>query len=514
MGERVAIIGAGVGGLVSAALLAARGLDVTVFEAAPTPGGKLRALNVDGVGIDAGPTVFTLRHVFDDLFEEIGATGFAEILQPASTLARHHWPDGTSLDLHADPVQSDAAIATFAGAAAVPGYQAFRAEAKRLFDALDRPFMRSTKTDPFTLAWRMGTSGLGDWATLRPYESLWRALGRYFPDPRLRQLFGRYATYCGSSPFRTPATLMLIAHAEAQGVWLVDGGMARLAGLLETTAKAKGARFRYDAPVAHIDTASGRASGLTLASGERIAADHIIMNADPAALPRLGVGTRDPVLPKHRSLSAIVGLATGTLAGQIPARHNVAFSADYPAEFTALHAGNLASDPTIYICAQDRETGTTPPATERFQLIMNAPANGDTHHYTSEEKDRCRAQMLASLERCGLTLSTRSFEILTPNDFEAMNPSTGGALYGRASHGWAASFRRQGARTKIPGLYCAGGSCHPGAGVPMAALSARLACDTLLSDRASTATSRRAATAGGMSTRSATPKDQTAAATG
>ncbi len=499
MGERVAIVGAGVGGLVSAARLASLGFDVTVYEAAPTPGGKLRAIG----GIDAGPTVFTLRHVFDELFDEIGASGLDEILKPASTLARHHWPDGSTLDLHADPRESEEAVAAFAGPAAVAGYRAFRAEAKRLFDALDQPFLRGSNADPFTLGWRMGAKGFADWCTLRPYESMWRALGRYFPDPRLRQLFGRYTTYCGSSPFRTPATLMLIAHAEAQGVWLVDGGMARLASLLETTAKAKGAHFRYDTAVTRIETASGRAAGLTLASGERIAADHIVFNADPAALPRFGIGTRDPVPPKHRSLSAVVGLTTGTVSGCTPARHNVAFSADYPSEFDALHAGHLAAAPTIYICAQDRETGRAPPETERFQLIMNAPANGDTHYYSNEEKDRCRSLMLASLEKCGLTVSTRSFDLLTPNHFEAMNPSTGGALYGRASHGWAASFRRQGARTKIPGLYCAGGSCHPGAGVPMAALSARLACDTLLSDRASTATCPKAATAGGMSTRSA-----------
>jgi 1-hydroxycarotenoid 3,4-desaturase len=501
MGERVAIIGAGVGGLVSASLLAARGMDVTVFEAAPQVGGKLRAIG----GIDAGPTVFTLRHVFDEILDEIGASGLDAILKPAATLAQHHWPDGTSLALHADPQASEAAIATFAGPAAVAGYRAFRAEAKRLFDALDRPFMRGTKTDPFTLAWRMGASGLRDWATLSPYTSLWNALGRYFPDPRLRQLFGRYATYCGSSPFRTPATLMLIAHAEAQGVWLVDGGMARLATLLESAAKAKGARIRTNAAVSRIDTDFGRAAGLTLASGERIIADRIIMNADPAALAdgRFGNRAGAGVSPAHRSLSAVVGLVTGQLSGHVPARHNVAFSRDYSAEFDALRSGRLAERPTIYLCAQDRECGPAPPDEERFQLIMNAPANGDSYPYTPEEKDRCRTLMLESLAASGLKLQPRAFALLTPNDFEAMNPSTGGALYGRASHGWAASFRRQGARTAIPGLYCAGGSCHPGAGVPMAALSARLACDTLLSDLASTVRSRRAATAGGMSTPSA-----------
>ena len=517
---RVVVIGAGIGGLTSAALLAARGCDVTVVEAMARPGGKLRAVPVGGVEVDGGPTVFTMRGVFEDIFRACGAElGDHLTMRPAETLARHAWGEAR-LDLFADPAASEAAIGDFAGAGEARGYRAFRAESKRLFDALDRPFLRDTNTDPFTLGWRMGARGFADWCNLRPYVSLWRALGGYFRDPRLHQLFGRYATYCGSSPFRCPATLMLIAHVEASGVWLIEGGMHRLAVAMEALARSKGARFRYDAPVQEITVEGGRATGVVLADGERIAAGAVVCNADPAAIGagRFGAAARRavrPVPPARRSLGAMVWTAHAATSGFPLARHNVFFSADYRAEFDALAAGRLAAAPSVYVCAQDRDVPGTPPAgRERIQIIVNAPPTGDGGGFTQAEIDTCEERMRLGVSRAGLSLDRGSAVLTTPAGFEAMFPSTGGALYGPASHGWAASFRRQGSRTRIPGLYCAGGSTHPGAGVPMAALSGRLAADCLLRDRASTSRSMRVAMPGGISTPPATPEDRMAAATG
>jgi 1-hydroxycarotenoid 3,4-desaturase len=504
------VIGAGVGGLVSAALLAARGCDVTLVEAAAGPGGKLRSVAVDGRAIDGGPTVFTMRGVFEEIFAACGASLDDHLtMRPAETLARHAWGDAR-LDLFADPSASETAIGDFAGAAEARGYRAFRTEAKRLFDALDRPFLRCTKTDPITLGWRMGARGLGDYLNLRAYTSLWRALGGYFADPRLRQLFGRYATYCGSSPFASPATLMLIAHVEASGVWLVDGGMHQLARALEALARTSGARVRYGTRVCEILVEQGRATGVTLSSGERIDADAIVCNADPAAIGAGAFGqaarrAASPVPPRRRSLSAMVWTAHARADGFPLSRHNVFFSDDYAAEFAALGNGRLAQDPSVYVCAQDRaDTGDAPPMRERLQIIVNAPATGDGARPTHAEIDTCTQRMLHSVSRAGLSLDLGQSAVLTtPSDFERLFRSTGGALYGPASHGWAASFRRQGSRTAIPGLYCAGGSTHPGAGVPMAALSGRLAVDCLLKDRASTSWFSRTATPGGISMRPA-----------
>ncbi|MFY8193999.1 MAG: phytoene desaturase family protein, partial [Novosphingobium sp.] len=292
MPSRVTIIGAGIGGLAAAALLASRGCEVTVIEKAPGPGGKARQLIVDGAAVDAGPTVFTMRDVFEALFAECGAelTDFVTVRR-AEVIARHAWDAEQQLDFHADPEASEAAIGEFAGAEAARGYRAFRHEAARIHRILDQSMMRGSKISwPLPLMWRIGLWRVADLIAIRPYESMWKVLGEHFADQRLRQLFARYSTYCGSSPFETPATLMLVAHVEATGVWLIEGGMSALAAALVRLAQMHGARFRFGTAAALIEADQGRASGVILQTGERIAADAVIANADPEALASGGFG--------------------------------------------------------------------------------------------------------------------------------------------------------------------------------------------------------------------------------
>jgi 1-hydroxycarotenoid 3,4-desaturase len=509
------VIGAGIGGLTSAALLAARGADVTVLEKEAWVGGKARRVEVDGAAIDGGPTVFTYRAVFDEVFAACGYRLDDHVTaRRAEVLARHAWDDSGHLDLFADPEASAAAVATFAGRDAERGYRAFAAEAARIFGVLEEPFLRGDKAStPLPMMWRIGPWRIGDALAMRPFDGMWKALGEHFADPRLRQLFGRYATYCGSSPFKAPATLMLIAHLEARGVWLIEGGIHALAKALAGLAERQGARVRTGAAVAEILTANGRTSGVRLASGEVIPADIVICNGDPGALAtgRLGESTARAVPaipPAKRSLSALVWYAHAATSGFDLTHHNVFFSRDYPREFREIAAGGTPSEPTVYVCAIDRGAHAGAPARqgrERLQIIVNAPADGDVHTYTPEERERCTRAMMATLRRCGLTLEEPfPHQLMTPEDWEHLFPATGGALYGRASHGWAASFQRQGPKTRLAGLYCTGGATHPAAGVPMAALSGQLAARVIAKDLASTRTSRPAAIPGGMSTRSAT----------
>ena len=509
-GAEVVVIGAGIGGLSTALLLAARGASVTVVEKDGHPGGKVRRQQVGGADIDAGPTVFTCKDVFEELFAEAGEDLHDHCrIRRADLLARHAWSETERLDLFADPHESEAAIGDLAGPDAARGFRAFRAEAKRIHDILDDTFMRNSRVYPPMLMWRIGLWRIGALRAIRPYESLWSALGDHFRDPRLRQLFGRYSTYCGSSPMRSPATLMLIAHVEAMGVWLIDGGLSALAEALVRVARAHGARLRFGQPVSEILVERGRAAGVRLASGEVLCADAVIANADPAAIGagcfgRAASGAVRAVPPQRRSLSAMTWLMKARTDGFALDRHNVFFSPDYPAEWAALDAGRLADRPSAYLCALD-QPGEAPADGERVQIIVNAPANGDTHPYGPEEIAACGTAMVERLRRCGLTLEPLAEPLVTtPADFAKRFPGTGGALYGRASHGWAASFLRQSVRTRIPGLYCAGGSTHPGAGVPMAALSGRLAAATVLKDWASRRRFHPAAMPGGMSTPSPT----------
>ena len=484
---------------------------MTVVEKEAAAGGKVRQLGVSGAKVDAGPTVFTMRAVIDDIFAAAGANASDYVtLHKASRIARHAWDADTRLDLFADHARSKDAIGEFAGAKAAAGFDSFSQEARRIFEILDRPFLQDSKTYPPGLMWRIGLWRVGALVAIRPYESLWKVLKDHFDDPRLLQLFGRYTTYCGSSPFQTPATLMLIAHVEAQGVWAIEGGMSALAAGLEKLACEKGVIFRYNAPVSRIDVQNKAVAGVELASGEYLAADKVIFNGDPAALasgllgaPAARATRKMPA--KARSLSALVWLANAKTSGFDLDHHNVFFSDDYEAEFRDIRSGRPPANPTAYVCALDRgQAGVPENQPERLQIIVNAPANGDTEQYASRERDSCTTDMLARLRACGLELEDPlPHRLVTPADFATLFPATGGALYGRASHGWAASFLRPGSRTSIRGLYCAGGATHPGAGVPMAALSGRLSTQALLSDHISTRWFHRKAIAGGMSTRSA-----------
>ncbi len=505
------VIGAGVGGLACAIELAAAGLQVTVLERQAGPGGKMRDVRVGGAAIDAGPTVFTMRWVFDALFERAGGRLEDHLtLKPLSVLARHAWSGGDRLDLFADIRKSADAIGAFAGAAEARGYQAFCAEGARIFETLKDTYLTAEQTGPFGLALRAGPARAGGLFGLRPFETLWSALGDHFKDPRLRQLFGRYATYCGASPFAAPATLMLIAHVEQAGVWSVEGGMRRLADALASAAEKAGAVIRYGAEVEQIDVAGGRAAGVRLLGGERIGAAHVVVNADAAALASglFGLDTARAVAsrpPSDRSLSAITWAVKAQTSGFPLLRHNVFFSDDYRAEFDDIFAHNRPpAQPTVYVCAQDRADDAVAAGAERLLILMNAPARGDSEALNLEERAACQTNAFSRLARCGLSIEPEGAVMTTPTDFHALFPGTGGALYGPATHGWAAAFRRPGANTRLPGLYLAGGGAHPGAGVPMAALSGRLAAMRLMKDRASTSPFRRRAIAGGISTPSAT----------
>ncbi len=498
------------GGLAAACDLARQGCAVTLLERAAEPGGKMRQVEADGRRIDAGPTVFTMRWVFEGLFGDAGARLEEHIgLRPADVLARHAWSATERLDLFADQAASADAIGAFAGAAEARGFLALCAEARRIYTTLEAPFLQAPL--PTMVSLTRGIGRMQDLLALKPFQTMWTAIGQHMRDPRLRQLFGRYATYCGSSPFLAPATLMLVADVEQQGVWLPAGGMYAVAQAVADLAAGLGTTIRYGEQVAEILVRQGRAGGVRLASGEEVAADAVVLNADPQALAA-GLFGREAAraVPRTagaaRSYSALTWTGVASTSGFPLHYHTVFFSGDYRAEFEALGRGAVPGGPTVYVCAQDRDAGAAPDGLERLLILINAPATGDHNEMTATEIDRCTTTTLSFLERCGLQIrpgpgGPAGLTPTTPTGFDRLFPATGGALYGPAVHGPMATFRRPGSRTAIPGLYLAGGATHPGAGVPMAALSGRLAASALMADLGSTRPSRTTATSGGMSTR-------------
>jgi 1-hydroxycarotenoid 3,4-desaturase len=527
--HHVLIVGGGIGGLACALECAVAGLKVTVLERAPTIGGKLHQVHVNGVGIDSGPTVFTMRWIFDALFEKAGTRLEDELrVHRADVIARHAWGPDERLDLFADADRSAAAIQAFSSAAEADRFLKFCAQARTTYQALEAAYIRSQRPTILSMHNDLGFKGLKVLFDLGMFQSLWRSLSRHFKDPRLHQLFSRYATYCGSSPLMAPATLMLIADVEMQGVCVLDGGMSELAKALARLAEQHGATIRTQADCSQILVKQDRACGVRLASGEDVFADSVVFNGDVAALRNGVVSIIDPGasatrrvrdqgriaakafgppqddLPK-RSLSALTFSIHAKTHGFPLVHHNLFFNQDYASEFHDIFGRRqLPTKPTVYICAQDRRDHDGPVnGPERLLLLINAPATGDRQSFDSSEIHACTHASFSLLEHCGLSIDRTSENtvVKTPTDFHRFFPATGGALYGQATHGWMSSFARHSSASKIAGLYLAGGSVHPGPGVPMAAMSGRLAAATLMGHLGLIRPSRRVVISGGMSMR-------------
>jgi 1-hydroxycarotenoid 3,4-desaturase len=305
---------------------------------------------------------------------------------------------------------------------------------------------------------------------------------------------------------------MLVTQVELDGVWSVKGGMHALAQSVASLAQRHGVTCRYGARVATIGVTDGRADSVTLENGERIDADSIVFNGDMSALGQQLLGAEASVAARalsasKRSLSALTWSVHAETSGFPLERHNVFFQPEYRREFDDIFSrGKLPATPTVYVCAQDRGLpDLSEPQRDRLLVLVNAPAEG-ARTLSESEIDACETHSFSLLARYGLKVSRTSDNTMrtTPADFSRMFPGSAGALYGMATHGWMSAFARQGAQSKIAGLYLAGGSVHPGPGVPMAAMSGMLAAATLMERLDSTSRSRRVRISGGMSTRSPT----------
>jgi 1-hydroxycarotenoid 3,4-desaturase len=480
------VIGAGVGGLAAAIHLARAGRRVRLYERSASVGGKLRELVVGGRTILGGPSVLTMRWVFDELFD--GRLADYVTLLPVEPLCRHFFAGGATLDLHGDAERSRAAIAAFAGARDADGYLRFRRHARKIYEIVRAPFMENELPSLFDF---MSPRALWQMTQIDGLRTLMKALGDYFVDPRLRQLFARYATYNGSSPFHAPATLAVIAHVEHEhGIFAVAGGIYRLAEALERRARELGVEVITGADVEEIVVepagAGVRARGVRVA-GVVETADAVVANCDVADAYQRLLARVAPVRPLGRkyageelSLSAYVLLATAPPPPFALAHHNVFFSRDYAREFAELvDERRPPAEPTVYVCAEATvPAGGSGDGDGGYFILTNAPpldGRGAAVDWL-EEGPACRARVAAVLARHGWTLQPSATHELLPADFAARFPSSRGAIYGLASNSRMAAFKRPANRIAgIDGLAFCGGSVHPGAGLPMVALSARIA---------------------------------------
>lgn len=484
----IGIIGAGIGGLAAGITLAAAGRSVLVLERGAVPGGKVAAIPLGGLAVDAGPGAMSLRPVFEALFEAADTRLDRHLhLTRLPLLGRHLWPDGSRLDLPSDAAAAESAIGAFAGPAAARGYRDFMARAAKCWAALEKPFLTVQRPGALALGAQAGMRGL---LGTSPFGTLWDALGEHFADPRLRQVFSRLSTYVGTSPLVAPATLMLVAQVEAGGLWAIEGGMARLPQAMADVAAAKGVRFRHGADVAGLRVAGGRIAGVTLRDGEVIDFAQVILNADPATLAagHLGAAAARAVpamTPRERSFSGISWAMAGRAEGLDLPRLTVFHAGDAMAELAALtYRGRMPDRPSVTLWAQSRH-GVAPPPEGREGLLalVSAPARADGRRMDPAALAAAEAATFGAMQGAGLTITRDATAVMTPADYEALAPGTGGALFGPAVQGWKAIFSRPAARTALPGLFLAGGATHPGAGLAMAAISGRLAAEAAMAER-------------------------------
>ncbi|GAA2052086.1 phytoene desaturase family protein [Williamsia deligens] len=490
------MVGAGVGGLAAAVRLAAQGHDVTVLEHADEPGGKLGVIRRDGFVFDTGPSLVTIPDILEDLFAATGAP-VREVLdlQRLSTAARYRFPDGSVLDMpgHLDdiPAALDAALGAGTGAQ----WAAFLKRAETMWDASRETFLEA----PLTIsALRRNHPSPAALPAIAPLRTM-RGIGKkYLSDPRLRMLLDRYATYTGSDPRRAPAALATVPWAEqAYGSWYVRGGLGQIAAALVDRLVGLGGRIEYGASVGAITTTDGRADGVDLVDGTHIAAEIVVANADArsvyGALLRTPATTRmaKRVLAPTPSFSGFVLLLAVDDPPDGHPHHEVLFAEDYDAEFDALfgrRGGPRPVDrPTVYISAPD-DPGIVPgPGSAAWFVLVNAPRHDVPHGVDWDAPGLATAyadRILDLMAERGVDVRDRIRwrEVLSPADLERRTLTPGGSIYGSSSNGARAAFLRPQNASPVPGVYLVGGSAHPGGGLPLVMLSAKITAELVAAD--------------------------------
>ncbi|HEY0097504.1 MAG TPA: phytoene desaturase family protein [Pyrinomonadaceae bacterium] len=473
------IIGGGLGGLATALRLSAAGWHVVVCEQGTTLGGKMNRWQERGFRFDTGPSLITMRWVFEELFAAVGSS-MDEHLELVSMhpLAEYVYDDGTRFK-YSSNLPGWLATLRELEPRDVDGFFRFMNLGARLLEVSQETFFRRRPLDAPDLRSLRAMRQL-------PLRHAWgnyhRTVAAHFKSPHLRQLFDRYPTYVGSSPYSSPATLAVIPYLEyAYGGWHIKGGLYQLVASLVALAKRRGVTLRTCARVERIEHDGRRVNGVLLANGLRLMADAVVMNGD-ASMTNAMLGLKDAatLASKERSLSGLVFLAgVKRTHAELP-HHAVYFSSDYKREFAQLFdERRFPDDPTVYVSAPSRSDRSLVPHGEGETLFImaNAPAN-DGDEWTEAGIGQARARVFARLQKGGFPAIESELvvgDVWTPGRLRERYSMPGGAIYGTHSHGWRRAFLRPPNKdTRFAGLYYVGGSTHPGGGTPTVLLSAKI----------------------------------------
>jgi phytoene desaturase len=492
--KKVAIIGAGIAGIASAIRLAHKGLEVSVFEANAYAGGKLSSFEINGYRFDAGPSLFTLPNLVTELFELVGKnpTDFFEYEQ-LTEVCRYFWEDNIRLTAYAEPQKFAEEVEKITGEPAEKITQFLKDSAFK-YEVLDGLFLQDSLHKLSTWTSKKALKGYLNIPKLGIFGTMNEANQKLFKNPKIVQLFNRYATYNGSDPYQTPATLNIIPHLEYNlGAFFPKKGMVSITDSLVKLAESLGVKFYFETKVEEIIVEDGKVKGLKIrenTSTEKpydlrlMTYDSIVSNMDVTHTYRkLLPNENHPnfLLNQPKSSSGVIFY--WGIKKQFPELdlHNILFSDNYQEEFkTMFEQKTIFHDPTVYInITSKHKPDDAPEGCENWFVLINAPANegqnwdeiiAQTKENILKKISRILGQNVAELIECE--------EILDPRTIESKTSSAQGALYGNSSNNrFAAFLRHANFSSKIKNLYFVGGSVHPGGGIPLALSSAKIMSD-------------------------------------
>lgn len=494
MQKRVIVIGGGLAGLSGAIRLARMGFRVQLFEKNTRPGGKMNHLTLQGsmgeYRFGTGPSLLTMPFVFDELFDFAGIERSSVLdFVPVEPICRYFYPDGTRLSTFADKTRMMHELHSVISPEEARNYEAFLDYTKRIYDLTAEIFLFTPFQELRKLLHLRHIPTLLRLPQINAMRSVHKAVTSYFHDERLIQLFDRYPTYNGSSPFEAPATLNIIPWVEfGLGGFYVRGGMYRLAEEMTRLAENLGVKIMTECPVEKILHDGKRVSGVQ-AKGEKFDADYVMCNADVVEAHNTlieGFSSRQQRLNRlEPSVSGMV-LYWG-MKRTFPEleHHNIFFSSNYRHEFEQIFTQKIAPDePTVYISISSKTDAFHAPANgENWFVLLNMPyLNGQNWQF---EKDRMKSAVLKRLAASGIDAeSAIDCEYThTPQDLYDLYRSNKGSIYGISSNTQMAAFMRPANRSRdLKGLYFCGGSSHPGGGVPLVVLSGKMAAELIQED--------------------------------
>jgi phytoene desaturase len=476
---RVAVIGAGVGGLTCALRLAHTGCHVTIFERNERVGGKLNVLLADGFAWDMGPSLLTMPQVFDDLFASLGRqrSDYVKFI-PLPCTCRYRWADGTTIEEDESFWRRDD-VARFLGYAA------------GLYELSADAFLNHPPEDWWRHLNARFVPKLRHLPKIASRRTMAQTVRHFFPDDlHLQQLFNRFATYNGSSPYRTPSAFNIIPYVQARfGGWYVKGGMYAIARALVALCGELGVEIRLNSEIKRAQWRDRRWLLNNTESFDYVVCNQDVLSAVPRFFPAESAAKFASKHEKRDELSTSGFVMYLGVAKQYESldHHNIFFSDDYPSEFRQIFEEHRpADDPTIYVAVNSRrDPAHAPHGCDNWFVLVNAPPLDPRHPVNwSDLRERYGARILDRLERRfgfdGLASQIRVQRFFTPADFETRDLAQGGALYGFASHSRLSAFRRPPIQPReMENFFFVGGTTHPGGGLPLVCLSGKIVAERI-----------------------------------